>query len=423
MKLRMIGASHHDAPIEIRERLAVGPCHLPAALAAWQERFTAVEVVVLSTCNRLELYMAAEEEPLPEADAVAAFLAELHGLVPEDVRRYLRQADDRQAVAHLFEVASSLDSMVLGEPQILAQVKEAYDRAAKQDAVGPRLHALFQAALHAARCVAAETDLHRHRVSVPSVAIGQFAREIFERFDDKHALVIGAGEMAEETLRYLREEGIGRLTVVNRQAQRAASLAQRWGTAVVAWADRAGAIAEADLVVSTTGAEEPIVTLADYLRIAPARPGRLLCSLALAVPRDFEPALGQRPDVYLYTIDDMQSACQANRLQRDRELPKAQRILEAETNRFLEQVRHQASGPVIRRLREVWQEPKEEELQRLFRKLSALDEASRAEIRRSFDRLINKLLHPPLESLRDESRRGAPAALIAALAKLFQLKD
>jgi glutamyl-tRNA reductase len=313
--------------------------------------------------------------------------------------------------------------MVLGEPQILAQVKDAYELAVGQDSAGPLLHAVFQSALRAARRVAGETDIHRRRVSVPSVAVADFARQIFERFDDKHVVVIGAGEMAEETLRYLRDEGVHQITLVNRSYERAGDLAARWQGRAVAWDQLAEALATSDIVVSTTGATEPIVTLADFGRIERARFGRPMFILDLAVPRDFDSAIGNRPDIYLYSIDDLEETCRRNRQQRDRELPGAMRIVEREAARFMREISHRAVGPVIQQLRQGWQKPKEEELERLLKKLPNLDDRSKEEIRQSFDRLVNKLLHPPLTSLRDESREGVPRTLLNALARLFQLKD
>jgi glutamyl-tRNA reductase len=313
--------------------------------------------------------------------------------------------------------------MVLGEPQILAQVKEAYQTATEQDATGPLLHAMFQAALHVARRVAVETTIHQRRVSIPSVAIADFARQVFERFDDKHALVIGAGEMAEECLSYLRDAKIGRVTVVNRHFDRATELAGRWGGQATAWDDLFQSLADADLIVSATGASEPVVTADRFAQIEPLRSERPLLILDLAVPRDFEPAVGDRPNVYLYSIDDLEAACRRNRAERDRELPAATHVVEQETARFMAEMRRHAVGPVIERLRQGWQKPKDEELERLLNKLPELDERAREEIRRSFDRLLNKLLHPPLESLRDEARERVPRGLLDALAKLFRLKD
>jgi glutamyl-tRNA reductase len=326
-------------------------------------------------------------------------------------------------VRHLYTVASSLDSMVLGEPQILAQVKDAYQLAAVQDSTGPLLHAVFQSAIRVSRRVSNETTIHERRVSVPSVAVADFARQIFERFDDKHAVVIGAGEMAQETLRYLLDEGVHQITVVNRSYDRASELATNGKGRAVAWDQLHEALATADIVVSTTAATEPIVSTADFARIERARFGRPMFILDLAVPRDFDPSIGRRPDVYLYSIDDLQETCRKNQKQRDRELPSAMRIVEREAARFMAEISHRAVGPVIQQLREGWQKPKEEELERLLNKLPDLDDRARREIRQSFDRLVNKLLHPPLTSLRDESRKGVPRTLLDALARLFQLKD
>jgi len=271
--------------------------------------------------------------------------------------------------------------------------------------------------------VANETAIHQRRVSIPSVAVADFAQQIFERFDDKHTVVIGAGEMAEETLQYLRDEGVRQITVINRHFDRAVELAAKWEGRALAWEKLGEAMADADLVISTTGADEPIMTLTQYRQIERTRPQRPLFVLDLAVPRDFDQDIGDRPDVYLYSIDDLQAACQRNRRQRDKELPAAMRIIEQETGRFMADLHHRATGPVIRQLQQGWQKPKEEELHRLLNKLPDLDEKGREEIRRSFDRLLNKLLHPPLESLRDESRHGIPHALLDALSRLFQLKD
>jgi len=260
-------------------------------------------------------------------------------------------------------------------------------------------------------------------VSIPSVAVADFARGIFERLDDKETLVIGAGEMAEETLRYLRDEGAHRITVTNRREDRAARLAEAWHGRPLSWDRLDEALSAADLVISTTGAGEPIMSLDQFIRVERRRKGGPLFILDLAVPRDFDPAIAERPDVYLYSVDDLQAACERNRQERDRELPAAMRIIEQEATRFMAELHHRATGPVIKLLKQGWQRPKDEELQRLFNKLPELDDRSKAEIRYAFDRLVNKLLHPPLESLRVESRHGIPDVLLDALKRLFQLKD
>jgi glutamyl-tRNA reductase len=423
MKLQVIGCSHRGTSIAVREKLAFGAEQADAALDHWRRVFPRVEAVLLSTCNRVEIYSATEQEALPTHEQVSGFLARFHGLEPEDVAPHLYHSVGEEAVKHLFTVTCSLDSMVVGEPQILAQVKHAYQTATQRDTTGPLLHAAFQAALMVARRVAAETAIHQRRVSIPSVAVADFAQQIFERFDNKHTVVIGAGEMAEETLRYLRDEGAHQITVINRHVERADELALRWHGRAVGWDQLTEALATADLVISTTGAAQPIVTLEQFARIERARQPRPLFILDLAVPRDFEPAIGARPDVYLYSIDDLKAACERNRRDRDKELPAALRIIEHETGRFLTQWFHRATGPLIQQLRQGWEKPKEEELRRLLNKLPELDERAREEIRRAFDRLVNKLLHPPLESLRDEARHGIPRTLLDALVKLFRLRD
>jgi glutamyl-tRNA reductase len=423
MSVQVVGCSHHTTSIAVREQLAFNAEQTPSALEQLRHELPNVEAVLLSTCNRVELYMAAENAELPTRDQVAGFFARFHDLDPGEIAEHLYQHAGEAAVRHLFTVASSLDSMVVGEPQILSQVKQAYQLATQLGSAGPLAHAAFQAALKAARRVANETSIHQRRVSIPSVAVADFAQQIFERFDDKKTLVIGAGEMAEETLRYLRNEGAHDIIVVNRNAARAAELAQRWRGRALEWERLLEALAAADLAISTTAAKEPVVTLAQFQSIESLRRGRPLFVLDLAVPRDFEAAIGDRPGVYLYSVDDLREACDRNRRERDQELPAAMQIIEQETGRFMADLHHRVTGPIIQQLKEGWDKPKEEELRRLFNKLPELDQRSREEIRQSFDRLVNKLLHPPMESLRDESRRGFPHALVDALARLFQLKD
>ena len=424
MKLQMVGCSYHNAPVEKRERLAFDASQAGRAIDSLRAKFPQTEVVLLSTCNRVELYTAAEDpESSPTHEQVAQFVAEFHGMPLYEVFDDLFERTGEDAVRHLFTVAASLDSMVVGEPQILSQVKQAYELANKFNSTGPLTHSIFQAAVRVARRVQTETQLHQKRVSIPSVAVADFASQIFERFDDKQVLVIGAGEMAEETLRYLQDEGAHHVTVVNRNNERAKELAERWQGSAQTWQHLPELLVRADLVISTTGATEPIMRLADYRRVEAQRYQRPLFILDLAIPRDFEPAIGDCLGVYLYSIDDLQAACLRNRAERDSELPAALHVVEQETARFMAELRHRATAPIIKRLRDGWQQPKEDELRRLFNKLTGLDDRTREEIRQSFDRLVNKLLHPPLESLRSEAQNGPPHGLLEALKRLFQLKD
>ena len=425
MKLQMVGCSHHNVKVDLRERLAFSKDQAVAALAQLRTRFPEAEAVLLSTCNRVELYVASETaESCPTHHDVVEFLAQFHGLDPEEIFNELFERTGEDFVRHLFTVAASLDSMVVGEGQILGQVKQAYELATSIQSTGPLTNSVFQSAIKVAKRVATDTAIHQKRVSIPSVAVADYASQLFQRFDDKKILVIGAGDMAEETLRYLIDAGASDIAIVNRSRERATDLASRLAGQVEPWERLMPLLVEADLVVSATSAKEPIVSAADFKEIHRQRYQRDLLVLDLAIPRDFDPAIADFTNVYLCSIDDLAQVCERNRRDRQNEWPKAERIIEEETARFMADLHHRATAPTIKRLKARADEVKVEELARLLNKLSAtLDAKSQEEIRIAFDRLVNKLLHPPLESLRDEAKAGAPHGLLDALKRLFQLKD
>jgi glutamyl-tRNA reductase len=425
MTLAFVGGTHRTVPLALRERLAFSAEQAAEALTRFRERFPGREGVLLSTCNRVEFYAAGGESdgPPPPPDQLVSFLAECRGIDASLLTPVLAGDRDEAVVRHLFSVAAGLDSMVLGEPQIVAQVKQAWSLAQESRTSGPLTGEMFQAALRTAKRVASETAIGRERISIPSVAVADFASGVFERFDDKRVLLIGAGKMAAETLRYLREAGARDVLIVNRTAGRAGDLAARLGARAGRFENLAAELAAADLVVSTTGATEPVVSSQLFADVELRRGGRPLVVLDLAVPRDFDPRIGQRPGVWLYSVDDLTAACDANRKSRQRELPAAVTIIDEETQRFMGDLHHRSTAPVIERLRAGWSETGEAELDRLFRRLPGLDDAARAEIRQAFDRYAAKLLHPPLASLRSESRAGPPHGLLDALKRLFDLKD
>lgn len=421
MNLRMIGCTHRATGVDLRQQLAFGGEQTSDALARWREQFPLAEFAILSTCNRVELYAAGAA---PNVDELIHALLSYHGVPAQRVEGQIISLQERDAVAHLYRVAASLDSMVVGEPQILSQVKQAYQRSVDSGAAGPSLHELFQSALRAARRVYNETSLHKHRVSIPSVAIADFASRVFERFDDKRVLVIGAGEMADETLRYLRDAGATRIHVVNRSPDRALELATAWNGVAVPWERLWEELAEADLVIGASGATEPIVDARRFEAVvSPRRQQRPLFILDLAVPRNFEPEVGEQLGVYLYSLDDLAIACERNRAARAAELPAAEQIIRAETDDYMAAAHHRLTGPVISGLRRNLEQPKVAELERLFKKLPDLDDRARGEIEQFADRLVNKLLHPPLESLRDASHEGPPHGLLDALRRLFRLEE
>jgi len=424
MTLAFVGGTHRTVPLPLRERLAFSAEQAAEALRRFRDRFPGREGVLLSTCNRVEFYAAGERDAAPPPrEQLVSFLAECRGIDAGLLVPVLSAESDEAVVRHLFSVASGLDSMVLGEPQIVAQVKQAWAIAQASETSGPLTGEMFQAAFRTAKRVATETALGRERLSIPSIAVTDFVSGVFARFDDKRVLLIGAGKMARETLRYLRDAGARDIVIVNRTADRAEGLAAELAARPAAFSRLVDELAAADLVVSTTGATEPIVTLDLFERAEPARAGRPLVVLDLAIPRDFDPRIGERADVWLYSIDDLGKACEANRKSRQREMPAALAIIDEETRRFMGDLHHRSSAAVIERLRAGWTETGDAELERLFRRLPALDDAARAEVRQAFERYAAKMLHSPLASLRNESHSGPPHGLLDALKRLFDLKE
>jgi glutamyl-tRNA reductase len=424
MTLALVGGTHRTVPLALRERLAFSADQAAEALARFRDRFPGREGVLLSTCNRVEFYAAGEgRSAAPAAEQLVSFLAECRGIDAGSLEPLLSREHDEAVVRHLFGVAAGLDSMVLGEPQILSQVKQAWAIAQDSRTAGPLTAGMFQAALRTAKRVATETALGRERVSIPSVAVADFASGVFERFDDKRVLLVGAGKMAGETLRYLREAGARDVVIVNRTAARADELAARLDARPAAFDRLEQELAAADLVVSTTGATDHVVPLDLFGRAEAAREGRPLVVLDLAVPRDFDPRIGERPGVWLYCVDDLAQACEVNRRSRQREMPRALAIVDEEARRFMGDMHHRTTAPVIEQLRAGWTETGHAELDRLFRRLPHLPDADRAEIRQAFERYAAKMLHPPLVSLRSESHSGPPHGLLDALKRLFNLED
>lgn len=425
MKLQMIGCSHHDAAVEFREKISFTPEEAGNALSLFRQQFPSSEIVLLSTCNRVELYTTSDSEAVVDKNSVATFLAQQQGLSVDEVIDQMIYRSGNEAVEHLFTVSSSLDSMVVGEAQILSQVKQAYDLACNCDSVGPLTHGVFQAANRAAKRVQQETEIHRRRVSVPSVAVGEVATEIFDHLGDKRIVLCGAGEMGQETLRYLKQAGATNITVINRNYERAVRVAEIFDAKTDLWDSLDRQMMDADLVIGTTSATVPILELETFLPVHSRRGHRLLLILDLAVPRDFDPRIGELANVYLYGIDDLRSACERNQREREKEWPKAKSIIAEETAKFMQALNHRATGPVIQRLREQAHELKQDELTRLKNKLQldAQDAATYKEIEKSFDRLINKLLHPPLTSVRDDAAEGHSKGLLEALRHLFNLGD
>lgn len=425
MRWAMVGWSHHTTPVETREKLAFSTDQIYEVLQGLKTKFPTLESVLLSTCNRVELYCAAgPNQGLPDTRQLIQYLIDFHQCPAEEAAAHATALVDKDAIRHLFMVSASLDSMVVGEAQILSQVKSAYEIACRGDAAASQMHLAFQKAAMVAKRVSTETEIQKRRISIPSVAVSEVACDFFENFDDKRILVIGAGEMGTETLRYLKDAGANRITIVNRSPARAQTLAQEFGGEIVPWEQLFLKLVDADLVVSTTGASQPIVTRED-LKAARSKKSGAVLILDLAVPRDFEPSISDLPDVYLFSVDDLQQVCDRNLQARQEEWPKAQQIVEQETARFLADSKHRVSGLTIKQLRAQAESIKKTELDRLLAKMEAqgVDESAQREVEIAFDRLVNKLLHPPMKSLREHADSSHHATLLDSLRRLFQLNE
>ncbi len=434
MKLNMVGSSHHRTPVHLRERLAFMPPQVEDALRGLRGAYPHSEFVLLSTCNRVELYSAAmEEHKLPSVDELKRFILRFHQLPFEVFDEHLSSCSDRLAIEHLFTVACSLDSLVVGESQILSQVKDAYEASRHVNCAGPIIHAAFQRASHVAKRVTNETEIHAKRISIPSVAVSEVARDFFEHFNDKHIVVIGTGEMGTETIRYLQAAGANKVHLVNRSVENARRLIDelniefdgKLSLMLSEWDKLFQELEEADLIVSTTSATLPIVLKSDYQNIIRRRKKKSpQLILDLAVPRDFEESVGELNNVYIYSVDDLQAVCERNLTFRKKQFPKAKAIITEEADRFVADSKFWQSGPTIKAIHEMTASIKATELDRLLGRLERheLPKEAIQEIEATMERLLNKLLNPPLQALRQENEVGDGTELLLAFRKLFQLE-
>ena len=423
MNLRAIGCSVASAPVELREKLAFDEARLRASLAELTARY-GVEAAILGTCNRVELYLARPETGAPvHAPLVAEFLAEAHRIRPEAIQPHLYEHADAEAVRHLFRVASGLDSVVLGEDQIAGQVKDAFELSQKMEASGSLLNSLFPAALRVSKRVRTETGLSLGQVSVASAAVA-YLRPIFETFTDKTVLVIGAGEMAQLTLTHLKELSPAALLVVNRTAERAEALAATFGGQVVPWESLDDALVQADIVISTTGAAEPIVPRRRFKEKVLSRRGRRkIVIFDMAVPRDFDPRIDDGDRVSLFNVDDLNRVRDQQLAERRTHIAPAEAIVGMEVTRFVQDWNRRKDGPMIGQLTEEVDRLRDAVLAPLLAKLNGrLTEADRAYIEGAFRLFQSRLLHGPIAALKESSGEAHSGTIREAIRKLFGLK-
>jgi glutamyl-tRNA reductase len=416
MKLLAIGCSYRTTPVEVRERLAFNDEQTGRALEALS-RERALEAVLISTCNRVELYTAGEGDPLD-------FLAEFHALPLDEIRQHLYVHRNQDAVRHLFRVAASLDSLVIGEGQIAGQVKKSYERALIQGCTGPVLNALFPHARQVAKRVRTETGISQGHVSVSSAAV-DYVREVFDHFGDKTVLVIGAGKMGELTLRALKGLHPRRIWVTNRSPDKARAVAAGCHGEAVPWEKLDEALARADIVLSTTGSPEVIVSRERYSRIVARRTRWPVVILDIAVPRDFDPRIHDGDQTCLFNIDDLKSIRDKTLARRREHLLPAEHIVEQEMQKFLRDWARRSNGPVIEKLTREFESRRKEIVGHLFTRLNGkLNESDQQYIDKAFSLFQNQLLHGPISALREETHAGVPGShtLLEALRNLFRLE-
>jgi glutamyl-tRNA reductase len=425
MNLRAIGCNFRTAPVAVREKLALGGEPLDRATRGLAERFGA-EAAVLSTCNRVEAYLAIPSGEAPvEPAAVARAFGEWSGLAAADVIPLLYVHADEAAVRHVLRVAASLDSLVVGEGQIAAQLKAAYGHAVRLGTAGPLLHALVPFALRTAKDVRTGTGIARGHVSVPSVAV-DYVRQVFDHFGDKTVLVIGAGKVGRLTLKHLAHLHPKRILVTNRSPEKATETASACGGLAVLWEDLDAALADADIVLSTTGASEPVVTRARFDHsVRPRRTGGPLVVLDLAVPRDFDPALHDGERVVVINVDDLARVRDQTLAARKRHLAPAEAIVERAVSAFAADWARRENGPVIRRLTAEFDRVREGVTRPLLTRFNGkLTPEERQALEYAFRLFQNQLLHGPIAALHESS--AAPeghGSLREALKKLFRLGE
>ncbi len=420
MDILVVGLNHKTAPVEIRETLAFGERALPRALIDLKERVPGAELVILSTCNRVEIYLAsARAEKL--SDDVTRFLAEFHSLDPDSFVPHLYHYTNRDAVRHLFNVSCSLDSLVVGEAEILGQVKKAYMFSLEEGTSRKALNEMFQRAFGVAKKVRSSGSIGAGRVSIASVAV-EFAQKIFSDFSDKTVMIIGAGEMGELALKHIVQSGISAVIVANRTYEKAVRLADEHDGMAIRYESFVDNMHNADVIITTSGAPHYIIHPKHMPQVLKARRNRPILLIDIAVPRDVHPDVDQIENAYLYNIDDLEKVVAENIAFREKELEQCAGMVEAETDNFMAWLKTHDLGDVIKGFRESLHEIRKAELARSLNKLSDLSESDRREIEYLTERIVNKILNRPTQALKEEASRGAGYRSVDAIKSLFGLK-
>ena len=419
MHIVIVGLSHKTAPVEIREKLAFAPTAMERPLRQMLELATITEGLIVSTCNRVEL-CAVTKEPDAAIAELRRFLAEYHEISTEEINENLFDYQGEEAIRHLFRVSSSLDSMVLGEPQILGQIKTAYGYAAEFKTAGLILNRFLHKAFSVAKRVRTETAIASNAVSVSFAAV-ELARKIFDRLDNKGVMIIGAGEMCELAARHFVSNGISKVLVTNRTFERAEKLAAEFDGKAVPFDSFADHLAEVDIVMTSTGAPNFILGKRQMEEVLKRRKNRPMFLIDIAVPRDIDPKVNDISNTYLYDVDDLQGVVQANLKERQKEAGKAEAIVEQEIGQFHQWLGNLEVKPTVIALRRKFEEIRQQELEKTFGNLKDLTGKQRKSIEAMAGAIINKILHKPTAALKNSQNDTSGEDYVDAVRTLFDL--
>jgi glutamyl-tRNA reductase len=421
MKLFITGLNHRTAPVEVRERLAFEDTALPLALGKLKQRPGLLEGMILSTCNRVEVTVAAEEQADAEA-TVEHFLADSRSVERAWVSPYLYRHDGRDAVSHLFRVASSLDSMVVGEPQILGQLKNAYTLAKECGAISGFLDLVMTRAFNVAKRVRSETEIGQNAVSVSYAAV-ELAREIFGSLSGKRVLLAGAGKMAESAARHLRRAGVSEMLVVNRTRARADALAEEFQGRAIDFQNLLQALPDVDILLASSGASHYILTREEMRGVIGRRRNRPMFLIDIAVPRNIEPLVNELDNVFLYDIDDLEKVVNTNMQGRIEVAAQAEDIIREEVERMMARLKTRQVAPTIVSLQEQLEQTRAAEIERMRAKLGKLTPQQEEAIEAITRGIVNKIAHGPISELRRQASEPGGVHLVNIIRKLFRLEE
>ena len=421
MSFFLVGVNHRTAPVHIRERLAFDDDEISSALARLVEHDAIDEAVIVSTCNRVEI-LATGAAPESGRSHVIEFLGAAREIDIVSLEQHVYTRIDREAVQHLFRVAASLDSMVVGEPQILGQVRDAYRRGLDAGTIGRNLTVLMQCAFAAAKRVRTETAIGASAVSVSYVAV-ELGRKIFGSLKEKSVLLVGAGEMAELAVQHLSDSGVSRILIANRTAERAEELAERYDGEAVAFDAIDAHLADVDVVLCSTSADEYVLTRAHVAGALDKRRHRPFCLIDISVPRQIDPAAGGLDNTFLFDIDDLQRVAESNMREREREATVAEGIVDDEVQKFISRLRATDIGPTVADLKTRMNEVANTEYQRLRKRLGELSPDQETAITEILlPSIINKIAHPIISHMRDTAAREPDtAASVSIWRRIFRL--